>query len=481
MLESLLSANDQFLQHLIALSGRCVVLAEFDIYQSEGELLVAAGTVLDLQNLYRLRSQSLSQPVSVQIQVEEAFTAESLVFAVSGYMQGDSVLAELLSHCDISEEVEQACHRLAELPLLLSCLRLLQLQSARVFERGLFCAWFAAALNKRNSASTEQVVEAFIAGITHDLGYLFVDPAVLLEEYSPANSAWHQRLLHPKFSSDLLALFPTISDGACRAVLEHHEQVDGTGYPGHKVGKQLAPLGRMIHLLDSVHAIYVQHFRPRSRTLHDLVPIVQMNQMSRPGLPAADLIAFLRLGTVTQGCSVPESLMPLFISHVKDNHRYIEGFVSQAEVFLEQNQMAVANAKAFALNRLLDHVCVAMKQSGLINDAYMRWLDQVESCKLAHAYREVEDAFLMMQEVLHHIQTFKLRLQELVEEHQPPVSNLTPIWAPKKSIALIEGTASLMDANESARQSLANFLKHSPPPLPSQLHALWLSRVREPI
>ena len=41
----------------------------------------------------------------------------------------------------------------------------------------------------------------------------------------------------------------------------------------------------------------------------------------------------------------------------------------------------------------------------------MRWLDQVEAEGLVHAYREVEDVFLMMQEVMYHIDKLKNQIE----------------------------------------------------------------------
>ena len=54
-------------------------------------------------------------------------------------------------------------------------------------------------------------------------------------------------------------------------------------------------------------------------------------------------------------------------------------------------------------------------QSGIINDAYMRWLDQVLDERLEFAYREVEEAFILMQEVVFHLDKLKHQLISFVE------------------------------------------------------------------
>ncbi len=479
MLDLISRTNDNYLQRLISLSGNCTIRVEHDLMLSSRECLVAAGQVLDLQVLYRLRGKPLIQPLSLNLCIDEAFTESSLLSCIEHYFRSDSVLLELYNLCQIEELMQRACVEVCKHESLGQCLWVMQQCCPREFSTGLFCAFFAAALSKRKGHEDEKVVQAFFAGLVHDIGYLFIKPLPLDEHHELKPQDWQQLINHPEYAYEHLSFLPHMPSAVSRAVLEHHEEVDGSGYPSGKLAKQLAPLGRMVHLLDSVHAIYTNHFRPRGRTLHDLVPIVQMNLMSRPGMPAADLINLLRLGSLTNSCSVPETLMPLFVSQVKKRHDYIKDFVAQAEVFIEQNQMSIANAKLFALSRMLEHICVSMTQSGLINDAYMRWLDQVMSHQLAHAYREVEDAFLMMQEVLYHIQGFILRLQYVVQDQQPPVTNLTPIWAPDRSLSLIEGGSSLLDTHESSKKALESFGRNSVPALPSELKRLWVSQVRK--
>ncbi|SMF23251.1 HD-GYP domain [Alteromonadaceae bacterium Bs31] len=473
------SANENYLQHLISLPSACSIRVEKDILLASRECLFAAGKELDLQALYRLRGKTLIQPLSLNLSIAEAFDAASLTASVESYLQADPVLLELFEQSDIKPLVRQGCGMVCDYSSLRQCLWLMQKCYPNEFERGLFCAVFTAALYRRKGYEDKNIINAFFAALVHDIAYLFIKPLSQRSNEELKPQEWQQLCLHPELAYELLSFLPLLPSTISRAVLEHHEEVDGSGYPSGKLAKQLAPLGRMIHLLDSVHAIYTTHFRPRARTLHDLVPIVQMNQMSRPGMPAADLISFLRLGSVTSSCSVPEELMPLFITQVKERHSYIRDFVQQAETFIEQNQMSIANAKLFALSRMLDHICVSMNQSGLINDAYMRWLDQVMVHKLDHAYREVEDAFLMMQEVLYHIQGFILRMQSIVEEQNPPVTNLTPIWAPDRSLSLIEGSASVVGAHESTKKALENFERKSVPPLPGELKNLWVSKVRK--
>lgn len=470
--------NDIYLQHLLSIVNKYSIRVSDDIVSSDRRILFNAGERLNEQRINTLLGRELIQPVGMNLFIDIEFGASLLQQHLQDYFQRDPVLWELYQQNPADELVERGCRHVCAQAHIRQYLWMLWNTLPRVYERGLFCGWFTAVLGMRKNWQVEQVLDAFTAGLLHDIGLLLVLVPGIPEHEDLSAADWQHIQSHPRAGYELLCFVPHYSEAAARAVLEHHEEVDGTGYPGHKVARQLAPLGQMIHLLDSTHAIYVKYFKPRCRTLHDIIPILQMNPQSQPGQPAAELIVMLRKCRATDSCSVPLDLVSLFITQVKERHVYIKDFVDNAERFLAENPLAVANTRLYSLSRLLEHIVKSMHQSGLINDAYMRWLDQVEEHQLTHAYREVEDVFLMMQEVLYLIQRFILRLSEMVEENQLPVTQLTSILEPHKSISLIEGRHGEPESGMSTKESLEIFKRSSTPSIPTELRKLWLNDVR---
>lgn len=471
--------NPHYFAHLKAVLEHQPMVVTAPVIDLDGEALLEQGESLTIADLNRLESVRLQQPLVACIDFRSPLTANQLSQSLVDSFVSDPVLYEIFQQLSLDDLLYDGCKRACSHPLLSQYLRVMSLRLPKSYERALFCAWFAAILCQRREATREQLLDAFLAGLFHDLGMLLVPELASSDHENLSPEAWREMILHPELGCDMLEVFPAISDVVLRAVREHHEAIDGTGYPAQKVGRQLAPMGQIVKLLDSTHAVYTKYFKPRARTLHDLIPIIQMNQMSRPGMPAADLVVILRNGTASESCSVPEELMPDLIHDVKNRHLYIKQFVDLAEVFIDQHQTAIANARMFSFSALLEHIVMAMKQSGLINDAYMRWLDLVQQEQLAHAYREVEDVFLMMQEVMFHIQRFLLRLEDFVQQKNVPATQLTAIWSPARHIKLIPEKEEPADPRESARVALENFRRHPVPELSSALSDLWHTRVGE--
>ncbi len=112
------------------------------------------------------------------------------------------------------------------------------------------------------------------AGLVHDLGRLGV-PNVIWDKRGPLSHAEAERVrLHPYFTERMLACSPALAPLAAIAA-QHHERLDGSGYPRGLSGGALSPEGRVLAAADFYHA----RIEPRPH---------------RPAGPAADAAAQLR-------------------------------------------------------------------------------------------------------------------------------------------------------------------------------------------
>jgi len=99
--------------------------------------------------------------------------------------------------------------------------------------------------------------------------------------------------------------------------------------------------------------------------------------------------------------------MPIFIDDILHKNKQLNKYVEVYEellICLPSNDQGNACSRAQALYSFISD---AIRGSGILNEGYIRWLEQVRSEKLSFAYREMEDVFLMMEEIEFHLQ--KLR------------------------------------------------------------------------
>jgi hypothetical protein len=94
------------------------------------------------------------------------------------------------------------------------------------------------------------------AGLVHDLGMLQLDPVLSRPELELGAEQRRQLYSHPLVTVKLLELHHEYARELLRAVLEHHEALDGSGYPRQLVGSAISPWGRVLALTELVTAMF---------------------------------------------------------------------------------------------------------------------------------------------------------------------------------------------------------------------------------
>lgn len=409
------NSEEVYTQHLAVVNDIQGVVASENICNAQGQLLVSKGTNIDAKTSERILKFKLLKPIEDSISIENQLTGSSLSQAMSELFQSDASLRQLWQQSAHQLAMDEFCSRVCDYNLIAQKLTVLQLRYPAIFEQALFCAWFCSHLRFAKNRTPAEAYEAFLAGICHDVGMLHISPDVINSDRQLTDAEWRQVHSHPVIGYRILTSIQGFSKSVSAAVLEHHENLDGTGYPRHRVASQLGELGKLLNLSDSINAIYRKHLKPRSRSLLDIVPIIQMNLDSRFDRTANKAIVMLRQ---LQGSPSTQELhqdMQAFIAKLEDFKRYIETFVDTTQRYNKAIGYNHQDSRLTALQNTLIHISMALVQSGVIDEVSLKWLNHVKQEALSHAFGEVEQSFLMIREVFFHIERFKSHLQWYID------------------------------------------------------------------
>ncbi|HRH77511.1 MAG TPA: HD domain-containing phosphohydrolase [Cellvibrionaceae bacterium] len=401
-------------EHLALVNEVSRVVAIEDIRNVQGQLLVAKGGEIDNRLAEKVLRFKLLRPIEDSVAIENEFNVESLLRRIDYFLEADPFL-KFLKDLMPPLVIKSCCEAFCRFAVLRQKLTVLAIQLPIVFEQALFVAWFGVLVRHKSKGSPDECMATFIAGLAHDFGMLHISPTVLNKQGAFEPEEWRQMQAHPIIGAKILQVIAKLPPEVARGVLEHHENLDGTGYPRGLVGDKLAALGQALNLLDSLFAIYRKYFKPFNRSLRDLIPIIQMNSHSRYGSAGAGAIMLLKKLPENKACGVPLELMPDFVAAVKARNNYLTRNVKIINEMATQIGYQNKNPRIIAIQNSIIHIAVSLVQSGIINDAYMRWLDQVLDERLEFAYREVEEAFILMQEVVFHLDKLKQQLISFVE------------------------------------------------------------------
>ena len=225
------------------------------IYSAQGVKIIDKGVPVTAKLYERLVQHKTAVPLEESMEVESAVngkalraTAEQLIdeqplFARMVVKPADRVLL-----LDLIETVPLP----APVAFQLTVARDVRPDQYRYFvAAALTAAW----LGQRTLVPRYDLSMLAAGGLLHDLGMLHVDPVLLRPEEGITREQRRQLYSHPLVSALLLERHHEYPRELIRAVREHHELLDGSGYPAGLAGNAISAWGRILSLAQVVAAL----------------------------------------------------------------------------------------------------------------------------------------------------------------------------------------------------------------------------------
>jgi len=120
-------------------------------------------------------------------------------------------------------------------------------------------ARLAIAIAKEMGLSEEEVTGIGLAGVLHDLGKIYLPKDIL--DSSEMLAEWQRSIMndHPEVGFNILKTVELRTPGfpwpIAEVVLQHHERMDGSGYPGGLSGDEILLGARVLAVADVVAAM----------------------------------------------------------------------------------------------------------------------------------------------------------------------------------------------------------------------------------
>ena len=110
----------------------------------------------------------------------------------------------------------------------------------------------------------------YLAGLLHDVGKIGIPDNILLKPGALAPDEWEVMKSHPLVGATILKPINLYSD-VVSAVLTHHENYDGSGYPYGIAGDDIPPISRILRVADSFDAMTTTRAHRSSRSADEAI------------------------------------------------------------------------------------------------------------------------------------------------------------------------------------------------------------------
>ncbi len=131
------------------------------------------------------------------------------------------------------------------------------------------------ALGCRLGLDQEDIQNIGTGSLLHDIGKLFIPRELLNTRDKLTDEQFRVIRTHVQLGYDYLQERASLSDTAMAIVLEHHERLDGSGYPNELRQDAISLFGRMAGIVDTFEAMTsVRPYRRKSYTQSEVITVL---------------------------------------------------------------------------------------------------------------------------------------------------------------------------------------------------------------
>ncbi len=137
----------------------------------------------------------------------------------------------------------------------LSCMSRLRIKDDYLVEHSLNVSILMSIFCKHMNVERKIMEELALGAFLHDVGKVLIPDAVLNKPGKFTEEEYTVMKTHVLLGVKVLEETPNISDVVMSVVKEHHERLDGKGYPYNLPANKISQYGRMIAIVDSYDAM----------------------------------------------------------------------------------------------------------------------------------------------------------------------------------------------------------------------------------
>ena len=404
-----------YTQRLTQLGEKKEIVASEDIYNEQGLLLVKKGAPINERIADKIVRFKLIKPIESSVDIQNGVSGNDLYRDITGLIEKNSQALLIHQSTDVDLALNNLCGLYNTFPILKQKITVMHEQLPKLYYQTLWVTWLSVVIAENMNLSRDQLEACFLGALAHDFGMMHIEPTLLDKRTDLTPAEWRQIQAHTIIAKKLMENIPGINPRVALAVYEHHERCDGSGYPQGKFSDQLSLEGQVIALAESAIAVLTNRLLPNGRKLRDLMPLLQVNSESHFYDTYKALILVLKNSDLDETPTITDQTLDREIERVKIKNDRLTHMLKCMEAAISTFQDRDDQKLLLSAKTVLIQVMRIVRGSGILDEGYARWLDQVQREKLSFFYREVDDVSLMLDEIEWHLKRIKKMLDAFIE------------------------------------------------------------------
>lgn len=206
-----------------------------------------------------------------QLEVDMLQAFKKLCFSID--TDGEKEIVELIHH--LTEERAEQIFKSTSINI---CQKKLREYESGTYLHSVRVAVISVCIGKILGYNRDLVNELCLAGLLHDIGKKFVPVEIILKPSKLDEIEKDIIRAHPAMSAYYLReRYKYINEDVLLGVYEHHERLDGTGYPRGLKGEEISEIGRIIAIADVLEAYSSERSYHEARSLEQTIKYLETN------------------------------------------------------------------------------------------------------------------------------------------------------------------------------------------------------------
>lgn len=186
-----------------------------------------------------------------------------------------------------------------------------------------FVAYKSVEIAKELSLNNEQIFEIETAALLHDIGKIALKESILGKFQSEMTSGeLTQYQMHPALGQKILSKIPQFNNIG-KIISQHHERIDGSGFPNHLQGKEILPGAAIIAVVDTYHNIFYR--RSKEKIQNSSSSVVYSNSSSYIESTKIRFSNAMNYITLKSGHLFDSKVVEIFTELIEDERKAIGG------------------------------------------------------------------------------------------------------------------------------------------------------------
>lgn len=217
---------------------------------------------------------SLKDDISLQVRNNATLKIESLLKSVATSNHKSKAVTHGALVKEFKTVFEQLMNELKNTQQLMNLLTHLQVKDEYVFEHSLNVTLYTIAIAKKLHFKEKDLYTIGLGAMLHDVGKLFVPKEILDKPGKLSNEEFREIQRHTEHGFELLRKEIDIPLLAAHCAFQHHEKLDGTGYPRGLKGENIHYYAKVLAVADVFDALTSHRCYRKAMLPHEAMEIL---------------------------------------------------------------------------------------------------------------------------------------------------------------------------------------------------------------